>query len=159
MAEIRLATVLFELMKKDPERLFSINDLMEIYKNHHQLKTKEGRLEKYRAIEGVMRNLRVANKIFRHTDKDVNGDLQYAVSIPKNKIEVWILQTRENQAGIPKNATQKRRKDKLLSSKEIRSMFAAHYNNMAKLEDACMAIIEQSESTEHEMEKIRKFLK
>ena len=146
-------------MLEEPKTLYSIPDLLDIFKNHEQLKSKDG-IQKAKAIENMLRNLRVDKEIFRHVDRDENDDLQYAVSIPDAKIEHWVLSTTMGQGNPTKNGgVPKKRKGQLLSSKEIRSMFAAHYNNMAKLEDSCMAIIERSEMTEKEMAKIRSFLK
>jgi len=159
MAGTGLKTIIRDQMMENPKTLYSIPDLVDIFKTHEQLKSKDAD-QKRKAIENMLRNLRVDKEIFRHVDRDENGDLQYAVSLPEAKIEHWVLSTTMGQGNSIKNGgTQKKRKGQLLSSKEIRSMFAAHYTNMAKLEDSCMAIIEQSEMTEKEMAKIRAFLK
>jgi len=157
MKETGLREDVLKLMTKNKKTLYSINDLLEIFKRHNQLKPKD-KGQKYKAFENIFRNLRIEGKISRHVDKDENNDIQYAVLIHKDKIEKWVLVQSKQRINTGTKTTYKKRKQ-LLTSKEIRSMFATHYNNMAKLEDSCMAIIEHSESTEKEMEKIRNFLK
>jgi len=132
----------FDLLNEDPKQLWSIPEMLEKFPE-----------STYKAIDTHFRVLRVDGRIDRHIDRDINGDFQFAVKVKIEKIDPYIKQER------PSNSGPKKRKGKLLSSKEIRSMFAAHYNNMAKLEDSVMAIVEQFEETEKEMIKIRNFLK
>lgn len=135
-------------MNEDSKQLWSVPEMMAEFPDSN-----------YKAIDNVMRNLRVSGVIDRHLDKDVNGDFQFAVKVKIEKIDVWVKSTTMGQGNVNNSTVKKKKRGQLLSSKEIRSMFAAHYNNMAKLEDSCMAIIERSEMTEKEMAKIRNFLK
>lgn len=110
-----------------------------------------------KAIVAILRVLRVDKLITRHIDNDSEGDRQYAVSINEDKIDVYVPQSQSS--GDMNSLGKKKRKGALPTSKEIRSMFAAHYNNMAKLEDSVMSIIDRFEEMDKEMNKIRNFLK
>lgn len=135
---------ILKLMKSNPKQLWSIPELLAEFQDATP-----------KSMDSHLRVLRIDGEIDRHIDDDVNGDRQFAVSVKIEKIEPYVAQTHSGKGALSK----KKKKGQLLSSKEIRSMFAAHYNNMAKLEDSCMAIIEHSEMTEKEMVKIRRFLK
>ncbi|MFV1982986.1 MAG: hypothetical protein ACC657_05535 [Thiohalomonadales bacterium] len=137
-----------KIMQEDPKVLFSVSDILNILKSDPLIKDKSDD-KKYKTIDNQFRNLRGQNEIYRHIDRDINGDLQYAVTISDSKIEPFIVTPLENKI---------RKKGKLLIGKEIRSMFAMQFNNLAKLEDSVMRIIEEFERVEKEMDKIKHFL-
>ncbi len=140
---IGLKLRILEAMQSDKKQLWSIPDLLNYFPEAN-----------VKSCESHLRTLRINGDISRHIDNDINDDKQYAVSIKNDKIEPYTKQDHSAKGNF-----KTKRKGKLLTGKEIRSMFAAHYNNMAKLEDSVMAVIEQFEATEKEMTKIRIFLK
>jgi hypothetical protein len=138
---------------KDPNRLLSIIDVAGELNEEYTPSV-------YKRIENVIRNLRIDGEVHRHKDRDINKDLQYAVNMKEDNIEPWVLNDNLSKGlkGTPKGKGAPKRKGRLLDKKEIQSMFAAQYNNLAKLEDEAMKIIEQFEATEKEMTKIRNFI-
>lgn len=133
-------------MQEDPKALWSVSDMFAEYPE-----------STHKAVDNHIRALRIEGIIDRHLDKDVNNDFQFAIKVKIEKIDVYVKQDRPTSVGGPV-AGKKKRKGQLLTAKEIRSMFAEHYNNMAKLEDSVMAIVDRSEMTDKEMTKIRTFL-
>lgn len=142
---------LLELMLKFPKSLYSVSDMVEELKDVPAATNKN--------IENAFRTLRMGKKLNRHVNRDVNGDFQYAITIPVDKIEPWVLnENLSNVMSAMGGKPNKKRKGTLPTSKEIKSMFAAHFNNMAKLEDSVMMIIDRFEEMDKEMSKIRSFL-
>ncbi len=119
------------IFNKNKKELFSVSDIEGITKF-----TK-------RAIDNCLRQLRIAGFIYRHKEKDVNHDYQFAVSLAEKDIDPYApIKPQIKKKGI-------------LSVKEIRSMFQAQYNNMARLEDVIMRSLEEFELIEKEMERIK----
>lgn len=148
MEEVEKATTanIFAYMSESKTKLFTIQDLADEWECE------------FRTIQNITHNLRLKGKIDRHIDRDKNKNFRFAVLISPDKVEPYVPMASKTKNNSDNNIKKKKR-GQLLSGKEIRSMFAAHYNNMAKLEDSVMAIIERSEMTEKEMTKIRNFLK
>jgi len=110
----------------------------------------------YKNIENIVRNFRMSKVLSRHKEKDSNDDFQYAAKMKASDIEPWILNGKIS-TGL-KGMSKRTSKIKLRDSKEIRAMFAAQYNALAKLEDEVMKIINENELTQKEMSKIRKLI-
>lgn len=147
MENIGLHSTVLKLMKDDPEILYNVDELVEAFKNTEYLNKKNDK-QQFKAIDNILRKARLDGVVSRHIDRDADNKTQYAVKIPKNKIAEY----------IPSSRLVRKKQTNIVTSKEIRSMFAAQYNYLAKLEDVCMSVIEKSEMTEKELDKIKSFL-
>ncbi len=143
-----------EIFTKHETTLYSIVEILD------KLKIEEIPVN-YKNIESIIRKLRMKEVVYRHKERDSNGDLQYAFKIKTSDIEPWVLNTKMSncvKGSKGSKVSKKTSKNKLLSRKEIQSMFAAQYNTLARLEDEVIKIINEFELTEKEMSKIRNFI-
>lgn len=132
------------IFNKDKKTLFSISDILA------EFELEDNALNNKRMLN-TLRKLRIDKVIYRHVDKDSLGDFQYAVDIKTENIAIWVKKSYTTN-------TSPKKKSKILSKKEIQSMFAAQYNDLATLEDSVMRTVEDYETLSKEMARIKNFI-
>lgn len=132
-----LQAQLIAIMKEDPKALWTKNDVMET------LDIEE------RPAENALYNAWRTGKMNKHIDPDPETNLQrYALNISPAKQAIY---EKSDRGSTPK----KRKKGTMPSAREIRTMFAQTQNQMAKMEDMMVAVVEEAETLEKMMNKIR----
>lgn len=76
-----------EIFTKHETTLYSIVEILD------KLKIEEIPVN-YKNIESIIRKLRMKEVVYRHKERDSNGDLQYAFKIKTSDIEPWVLNTK-----------------------------------------------------------------
>lgn len=132
------------IFNKDKKTLFSISDILA------EFELEDNALNAKR-MHNTLRKLRIDKVIYRHVDKDSLGDFQYAADIKTENIAIWVKKSYTTN-------TSPKKKSKILSKKEIQSMFAAQYNDLATLEDSVMRTVEDYETLSKEMARIKNFI-
>lgn len=133
-----LQAQLIEKLQDDPKGLYTKHDAMDL------LDVEE------RPAENALYNAWRTGKIHKHVDPcPETGYQRFALKIPAAKSAVYIKGDRGGSTG------KKMKKGKMPSAREIRSMFAQTQNQMAKMEDMMVAVVEEAEELEKMMNKIR----
>ncbi len=143
--------LIIEIFDANPKELFSIPDLIGLISPSVPSITNK-------AIHNILRTLRINKKIHRHKERSHENESLYGKEIDEKNIEVWVKQLRSMSTSMSTSTSPKKRKNSLSSKKEIQSLFADHYNNLASLEDKVMKIIDNHDILEKEMERIKNFL-
>lgn len=146
---MKLKDKVLEFMSEDPTRLFTVEELVTIFKDHTGKGFKGTTIK---GVDNVLRNHRVGGRIYRHIDKK-NKKFRYAVDIKTENTDHWVLSEKISQGN--KGIRVIKKSKGLLSKKEIQSMFAVQYNMLARLEDESMKVIDQYETLEKELSKIK----
>lgn len=105
-----------------------------------------------RQAENALYNAWRSGKIYRHIDKDVDGQNRYALSIKGESQSPWIPSEKKQSTGP------KRKKKQQLSPREVRLLFAATQTQLARLEDTVMSTIEAYEEMERAVNKFKSLL-
>jgi len=131
------------LLKDSPKKLFTWEDIKEEFDINDV------------AAQNAVYNMHRAGKIERHTDKDENKFWRYAFKVSAGKSDPYV----QGESRKPKMNAMKtvkgRRKGQLPSAKEMRTMFAQTQNQMAKMEDMMIAVVEEYEELEKMINKIK----
>jgi len=131
-----LQAQLIEKLQDDPKALWTRDDVMEY------LGVED------RAAENALYNAWRTEKICRHVERCPKTNLyQYALTITPAKSAPYEM--------VPRSPTGKKKKGQLPTAKEVRTMFAQAQNQMAKLEDMVIAIVDEYEETEKLLNKIK----
>lgn len=105
-----------------------------------------------RPAENALYNAWRSGKIYRHKDKDEDGNMRYALNMKEQYREIYIpTEKRASPGGT-------RKKKKLPTAKELRTMFAQTMNQMAQLEDSMLAVVERQEQLEKTITKIESLI-
>lgn len=134
-----LQAQLIEKLEEEPKALWTRDDVMEY------LEVEE------RAAENALYNAWRTGKICRHVDRHPENNLyQYALKIPTLKSAVYEMSNRGQST-----PTGKKKKGQLPTAREVRTMFAQTQNQMAKMEDMMIAVVEEYEELEKMINKIK----
>lgn len=156
--ELQLKNRVYDLMLENPKKLYSVVELVDIFIDH---KAPGFKGTNVKGIDNILRNLRIKGLIFRHLDKDSSQHFLFAVKIDIEFIDHWVLNERMSKGvstGLRVTQPLKKSKKGTLTKKEIQSMFATLYNMLASVEDESMKVIEEHETLEKEMNRIKNFM-
>lgn len=143
-ARMGIAKEIIGLLKENPKDLWTWDDLLEAIPDSNE-----------KAVQNSVHRLFTEGQIKRHMDRceDTNR-WRYGMSIPESKADKWVKN--ENVvAGATRRKGKKKKKGQMPSAREIRMMFAQTQNQMAKMEDMMVAVVEEAEELEKMMNKIR----
>lgn len=130
------------LLEADPKALWTWQDLRVESPEYDE-----------KAAQNCFHRLYTIGKIKRHIEKDPETNLyRYALEISSAKSDQWV---KNDATSAPKTKTGKRKKGQLPSSREVRTMFAQTLNQIAKLEDMMITIVDQHEENEKLLNKIK----
>lgn len=129
---------LVEEMGKDPVRLYTIPEIMEIFD-----------IDKVAAGNALYNTYRV-DRIMKHKETNDKNQMQYALKIPEHLSKPYAPQNSRSNI-----KSHKIKKGQMPSSREIRTMFAQTQNQMAKMEDMMIAVVEEAEDLEKMIHKIK----
>lgn len=105
-----------------------------------------------RPADNALYNAWRSGKLFRHKEKSTDGQYRYALYMKEQYREIYVQQEKRGSPGVA------RKKKKLPSAKELRSMFASTMNQMAQLEDSMLAVVERQEQLEKTITKIESLI-
>ena len=132
-----LQAKMIKKLEKNPKKLYTKQTMMKL------LGVEE------RPAENALYNAWRTGKICKHVDPcPETGYQQFALKIPGTKAAVY--QKLERGSG-----TKKRKKSQMPTAREIRTMFAQTQNQLAKMEDMMVAVVEEAETLEKMMTRIR----